>query len=219
MPPPSLDLLAQRLTACLKGHHDAFCVQMIRFLLEGRPVPPARLAAALSMTTRQVNKVLACLSDTERDKEGHVIGWGVSLHPTPHRFCVGGYTLSTWCAFDALTYPSLFGLEAQVSSTCPVTHSPISLSLTPSGMNDLVPADAVLSLIIPSPTDQCECGRAVFCDQGHLFVSPDAATRWQASHPDALVLPVEDAYQLGRLVVSYRYAETIRVQYAGQAGQ
>src|SRR5205085_7506414 len=125
--------------------------------------------------------------------------------PTPHRFQVNGLTLYTWCALDALTYPALLKQRAHVESACPITGRQVALSITPTGIEDLAPASAVVSLVIPASTAACDCDRAAFCNQGHFFSSREAASAWQAPHQNALILSVQDAYQLGLMLAQYRY--------------
>ncbi len=91
----------------LGGDHDAFGRAVVRLLACEHPVTPERLASALQMTAEQVAGVLAGLADLEVDQSGNVVGWGLTLIPTPHRFRVQGQTFYTWCALDALTYPAL----------------------------------------------------------------------------------------------------------------
>jgi len=209
MPRSHLDRLARYLADRLRGRNDALCLQMTRLLIKGQPVPPERLAAALAMTTARVTELLARLPDVERDEVGNVVGWGLSLIPTPHRFHVHGHTLYTWCALDALTYPSLFDLSVVVESHCPITGLPVSLSLNPTGIENLTPASAVISVMVPASVRGCECDRSAFCNQGHFFHSQEAASIWQALHQQTQLLAVEDAYQLGRLVAHHRYGAMV----------
>lgn len=53
----------------------------------------------------------------------------------------------------------------------------------------------MVSLVTPdAPTSV----RISFCNQSHFFTSAEAATDWLADHPDTRILPVADAYQVGR---------------------
>lgn len=40
--------------------------------------------------------------------------------------------------------------------------------------------------------------RSAFCNQVHFFASAAAAGPWLREHPDAAVLPVREAFDLGR---------------------
>lgn len=201
----SLELLARQLANGLRGDHDAFCRELVRLLASGYPVTRAQLATDLQMTVEQVAEVLACLADLEVDHSGNVVGWGLTLIPTPHRFQVNGKSLYTWCALDALTYPVLLHLPARVESSCPVSGTGISLSVTPTGINNLTPPGDVVSLVIPVKDQSCTCDRGSFCAQGHFFRSRRDAVVWQGTLPGVCIFPVVDAYRLGKMVVRYRY--------------
>jgi len=205
MHPTSLELLARQLADGLRGDHDAFCRELVRLLASGHPVTRSHLATVLQITAEQVSEVLECLSDLEVDQSGNVVGWGLTLIPTPHRFQINGKLLYTWCALDALTYPVMLHLPARVESSCPVSGTEVSLSVTPTGINDLTPPGAVVSLVIPVQDQSCTCDRGSFCAQGHFFRSRRDAAVWQGTRPGGRILSVEDAYRLGKLVVRYRY--------------
>jgi hypothetical protein len=61
-------------------------------------------------------------------------------------------------------------------------------------------ASAVVSVRLPgAETDRCHV-REDLCLQGHFFVSREAASARPSLHPQALLLPMEEAAQLGREV-------------------
>jgi alkylmercury lyase len=146
------------------------------------------------------------LPDTEFDHQGNILGWGVTLVPTRHRFQIHGHSLYTWCAFDTVLFPPSLRAEAQVHSTCQVTGHPITFVATPSGtIKDLTPAPSVMSLIIP--VQRSECVRATFCEHSLFFESEQAVISWVTSHPEAAVLSIEEAAFVGRLVAQTRFTE------------
>jgi alkylmercury lyase len=53
----------------------------------------------------------------------------------------------------------------------------------------------MVSIVTP---DDLVSVRASFCNHVHFFADADAAAPWLAEHPGGSVLPVADAYQLGR---------------------
>ncbi len=165
----SLELLARQLADGLRGDHDAFCRELVRLLAAGYPVTPERLTSVLQMTAEQVAEVLASLADLEVDPSGNIVGCGLTFIPTPHRFRVHGRTFYTWCALDALTYPALLQLTADVESSCPVSGTPVTLSVTPAGVHDLIPASAVVSVVIPGQGNTCDGDRDSFCNQSLFF--------------------------------------------------
>ncbi len=205
MHPISLELLARQLADGLRGNHDAFCRELVRLLACGHPVTPERLATVLQMTAEQVAEVLAGLADLEVDHSGHVVGWGLTFIPTSHRFRLNGQQFYTWCALDALIYPALLQLPASVESSCPVSGASVMLSVTPTGVHDLTPASAIVSVVIPEQGSSCNGDRGSFCNQSLFFRSRRDALLWQASSPRARLLSVADGYQVGGLIARYRY--------------
>ena len=166
----------------------------------GKPVTPAALRASLQVSQDELEQRLARLPpDVEFDWAGNIVGLGVTLVPTSHRFQIGDKLLYTWCAFDTVLFPPSLHVEAQVQSTCPVTGQPITFVATPEGtVQDLFQASSVMSLIVPA--ERGDCTRATFCQQSLLFQSEQAAATILVDHPDVLLLSVEEAAYVGRLV-------------------
>jgi alkylmercury lyase len=124
--------------------------------------------------------------------------------PTRHRFQIDGKPLFTWCAFDTVLFPPSLGQTAQVSSTCPITEHPITFVATPEGVvKDLTPAYSVMSLIIPA--NRQECIRATFCERSLFFHSERVASSYLASHPEAVLLSIEEAATVGKSVAASRF--------------
>ncbi len=113
-------------------------------------------------------------------------------------------TLFAWCAFDILTYPVELHLSARITSRCPVTGRSIRLTVTPEQVLDLDPPEAQVSLVVDVAAECCSNVREDVCTYGHFFPSREVATQWQTAHPEALILTVEEAYQVGRLVEASR---------------
>ena len=167
----------------------------VRRLAEGHPIPRSELAALLQCTPHDVTDRLGRLPfRVELDDAGDVIGAGISLHPTPHRFEVSGRVLFTWCALDALMFPAFLGRVAHVTSACAASGRPIRLTVAPSGITELMPTSAVVSLIpARSGTDI----RQTFCTDVNFFFDERAAGPWLRSHPDGVILSAIGAFQLG----------------------
>jgi len=200
MPYPSLETIAERLSEQLRCEQEDLCRPIVQQVTRGKPVAPAALRASLQVSQNELEQRLAKLPpDVEVDRAGNIVGLGVTLVPTSHRFQLGGQVLYTWCAFDTVLLPPSLHVEAQVQSTCPVTGQPITFVATPEGViRDLSPASGVMSLIVPA--QRSDCTRATFCQQSLLFQSEQVASTFLADHPEALLLSVEDAAYVGRLV-------------------
>ena len=166
---------------------------VLRRLAEGRPVDTATLAAELGRPTAALDALLDRFG-VERDDAGRVVGAGLTLRPTPHRFTVGGRLLYTWCALDALVFPSLLGEPADVESPCPATGAMVRVRVGPTTVASAVPEGAMVSFLVSDD----ERVRQAFCEHVHFFASADAAADWLASNPGGSVRPVREAFEIGR---------------------
>ncbi|WP_265445083.1 organomercurial lyase MerB [Flexivirga meconopsidis] len=164
-------------------------------LTAGQPVSAEQLAAATGRSVAQIHAALPNLPSIELDAQARVIGMGITLTPTAHRFEVQGTRLYTWCALDTLIFPALIGRTAHVTSSCHATGEPVRLTVSPDHVFDITPADAVVSIVTP---DDVSAVRTSFCNEVHFFASPEAAAPWLAEHPGATVLPITDAFALGQ---------------------
>ena len=174
-----------------------FILPLLRLLAEGKPVEPRHLATVAQCSPEEIQAVVP-LSDVEVDQAGNLVGWGLSLVPTTHQFHLGEHILSTWCALDALVFPALLGRTAQVVSRCPATGKTVSLTVTPTHLERLSEARAVVSVRAPgADTDLCHV-RGGFCMQGHFFGEREVASAWPSLHLQAVLLSVEEAASLGR---------------------
>lgn len=163
----------------------------VRLLALGTPVTTAELADAAGVALADLANAPAA-KDIEYDDKHRIVGWGLTLVPTPHAFIVDGHLLYTWCAADTLLFPSIIGSRAHVESRCPATDVAIRLTVDPrDGVSDLSPAVAVIS--VPGDLDPAQL-RDSCCSPGQFFASAEAAADWRAQYPTGAVLPVADAY-------------------------
>jgi len=197
---PSLETIAERLSEQSRCEQEDLCRPILQQITRGEAVAPATLQASLKVSQNELEHRLAKLPpDVEFDQAGNIVGLGATLVPTSHRVQMGDKLLYTWCAFDTVLFPPSLHIEAQVHSSCPVTGQPISFVATPEGtILDLFPAGSVMSLIVPA--ERGDCTRTTFCQQSLFFQSEQAAATFLAEHPEALLLSVEEAASLGRLV-------------------
>jgi len=203
---PSLEMIATQLAEQLQCEQEDLCLPILHQVTRGKAIEKAALAASLQVSQGDLEQRLLHLPDTEFDQQGNILGWGVTLVPTRHRFQIHGQSLYTWCAFDTVLFPPSLQAEAHVQSTCPVTGHPITFVATPEGIvKDLLPAGSVMSLIIPAK--RSECVRATFCEQSLFFESEQAASTWLADHSEAVVLSVEEAALVGKLVAGTRFTK------------
>src|SRR6266702_3134363 len=181
-PHPPLETIAQRLAEQLRCEQEDLCLPILQQVSRGKFLTKAELGAELQLDQDELERRL------------------MQLPGTP---------LFTWCAFDTVLFPLSLGAPAHVQSTCPVTGHPIKFVVTPEGnVQDLHPAGSVLSLIIPA--ERRDCVRATFCQHSLFFESEQAASIWLTAHPVAVVLSIEDAAFVGRLVAETRFTKLLR---------
>jgi alkylmercury lyase len=205
---PDVEHLATQLTSSLGGSAAELpwlWPALLRALAHGEPVTPGDLATVTGRDVAEVRAGLAALSDIEYDKQGRVVGHGITLNPTPHRFEVDGRRLYTWCALDTLIFPAVIDRPARITSPCHATGIPVRVVVTPQRVVSVEPADAVVSILAPhggSPV------RSAFCNHVHFFASPTAATPWLRTHPEVSVLAVREAFTLGQRLTHTLLAHT-----------
>lgn len=170
-------------------------IPLLRLLVDGDPVTVDQLAAAAGRGVEDVRRALTAAPDTEYDDQGRILGQGLTLRPTAHRFTVAGQELYTWCALDTLIFPALLGRAARIESISPVSGDTIRVTVDPArGVTGVEPSTVLVSLVNP---DKVTSIRSSFCNQVHYFTSPEDAKGWLTEHPEAEVVTVADAFQLG----------------------
>ncbi len=93
-----------------------------------------------------------------------------------------------------------------MESICPLTSAAIRLSVTPTGIRQLDPPGAFISLVAPGVTAgiTAECGpglsgpEGAFCANVHFLASREAAEQWAARRSGSLALPVAEAFEVAR---------------------
>lgn len=173
---------------------------LARLLAEGQPVAIDRLATAASWSVRDVEAALHQHPSVEWDEEGRLVGFGMTLHPTPHRFTFGGRTVFGWCASDALMFTVLLDRPGIVESTCPVSGRPIRVDVTPRAVLRVEPPDAVVSEVRPS--ERVGDVRADICAVGHFFSSREMAAGWLAQYPQGLLNSVAEDFEIHRQMMA-----------------
>jgi len=114
---------------------------------------------------------------------------------------------SEWWSSSAHFYrtdiPSSQHRICRSCSNYPLSPIAVPLTVTPEQLLDLDPGEAQVSLVVDTAAGSCYNVREDVCNYGHFFHSRETAMRWQAAHPHALILSVEEAYQVGKLVEGY----------------
>jgi alkylmercury lyase len=193
--------LAARITAPMRATGGRAFLEIVPATLDllarGKPASPEEIGAASGKSAEEVRATLEGYPSAEWDEQGRVVGLGLTLQLTPHRLELENHTLFAWCALDALLFPVLLRRPASIESPCRGTGDPVHIEVTPAGIEAVEPPSAVVSIVAARDLTNF---RRVSCNNTHFFRSPEAASRWLERHPEATILPAEDAFQLGRLI-------------------
>lgn len=204
MTTPTTTEVTERLTSGDTGLAGWLWLPLIRRLADGDPVDISDLTTDTGRSADDIRAALAAVPDTEYDGSGRIIGQGLTLRATPHRFEVDGEPLYTWCALDTLIFPSLLGRAARIQSAYQTTGTPVKISVSPTGVTSVEPSTAVVSLVNP---EDMSAVRSSFCNQVHFFASPEEAGPWLKAHPGGSVILVDEAYRLGTQIAQNMLTE------------
>ncbi len=170
----------------IKAHTDGLWAHaqeflpMIRFFLLYRegPVSPERLATTMQWVPSEMEAFL--------NASGLIVNDHGLIQPV-----VGG-----GCALDTFLLALLTGQPVYVTRTCPATGRRIHLTVTEQGIQEVDPPGVVLSLRLPHTETTASNVQATICAYGHFFADRDVASTWPDLHPEAVVLSVEEAFQV-----------------------
>ncbi len=180
--------------------------ELYRQLAQSEPVPLEDLATALDLRMPEVKALLQgeqLKGWVIYDDQDRIIGFrGLAIREMPHRFVVRGRTLYTWCAIDSLFIPEILCQTAQVESRDPNTGTVIRLTVTPDGVQDVKPADTVMSILLGDPevvkTNPTKV-MASFCHHIFFLESPETGADWTAKHGEGTFLvTLDEAFALGK---------------------
>jgi alkylmercury lyase len=169
----------------------------LQLLANGCPVPPEEIAIRLQETPYTVIFTLRGFG-AEFDKDGKIVGVGLTLVPTPHVYEVNGSKLYTWCALDALIFPVMLNHTAHIESLDPISGEKIQVTVTPDGVEKVKPESAVVSWV-KSSVDSSNI-RGSICHYVYFFSSPETASKWIAEHPGKTFYPVIDAFKAAKKI-------------------
>lgn len=179
-------------------HHAIY-----RSIAAGKPVSPQHIADATGFPVEDISPAFDDLrkGGADFDALGNLVGFMLSMVPTQHGFILNGRELYTWCAFDALFLPGFLGRTAQVKSVCPATGHTIQLTVSPQGIQNPRPAEAVLSLTVPGISAACAPGQkggaaGASCSSIDFFANRQVATEWLGPDTDLAILSLDQAWHV-----------------------
>jgi alkylmercury lyase len=197
---PNLESFASSLVGTFPGGEDAPLARaLLAELAKGQPVSPAALATRAGRDETEVSDALARWPNVHLDEQQRVVAFGgLSVIPAAHGFTVAGQQLYTWCAWDTLFLPALLGQPADAQSGCPVSGAEVRLRVAPDGVRAAEPEQLWVSFPQPGSASTADITGS-FCCHVHFLAGRAAAERWSNEHPGAVVLTLDDAFELGRL--------------------
>src|SRR3712207_4961292 len=97
-----LQELAAHITAPMRTRAGRAFLELVAptldLLARGKPASPEEIAAASGKSPEEVRAALDQFPSAEWDGQGRVVGAGLTLRSSPHRFELEGHTLFAWCA-------------------------------------------------------------------------------------------------------------------------
>jgi hypothetical protein len=173
-------------------------VSLYDLLAKGEPVTIADLVARSGFEESVVRGTIEGWPGVFRDDGGRVVGfWGLAIPEMAHRFqAEGGKPMHAWCALDPFLIVPVIERSARVASTDPVTAEEVKMTVSPHGVEDLAPASAVVSFVVPDkPFDHDVI--QTFCHYVLNFASHESAERWASERDGIVLLPVSEAFEVG----------------------
>jgi alkylmercury lyase len=176
--------------------------QTLQLLANGCPVPPDDVATRLQVPPDKVTSTLRGFG-AEFDKDGNIVGVGLTLVPTPHIYKIDSHKLYAWCAADTLSLPVILKQNAEIESSDPITGEKIHITVTPDRVEKVEPKTAVVSCVDPTNI------RGSWDHYVHFFSSPKTASKWIAEHPDQTFYRVNDVYKALKDILLNKYPDFI----------
>jgi alkylmercury lyase len=190
-----------------RAEHRRLLPPTLQELAKGQPVAMETISTRADIPVEQAQGFLRKAGGEWDSTESRLIGWGLTQTPTSHSFQVNGHDLFTWCAADSIFFPVIIGAPARIVSPCAATGELIHVDMTPAGVQHVEPTSAVVSITTPS-VDISEV-RAAVCKAQNFYRSAEVAEPWLEQHPDGLLLPVKDAFELYRRAAESVWADQL----------
>jgi alkylmercury lyase len=201
-----VDLLLQAFPQ-MSEQEQILALSLYRLLAGGAAVSSEQLANNCNQPVNVVENCLANWPGIFFDNNNNVVGfWGLTINDTPHQLEVNNKTVFTWCAFDTLFIPQLLNETVQVTSTCPVNNEKIHLTVTPEKIIFTDKNEIVVSFLMPDEKELLENITTSFCHYVYFFNHLSDGEQWCKEHPDTFLLPLEDAFEVGKRFNASRYA-------------
>lgn len=196
---PALDPVDRRLSLAI-----------YRELARGAAVHLPVLSRQLGIEAADAGRRVQSWPGVYYDGEQRIIGyWGLALGGTQHRLRLGARTLFAWCAWDTLFLPEVLGEPIEVTSACRGTGAAVRLTVGRKAVASAEPPALAVSFLLPEEEAVRADVITGFCHYVHFFSSTGSAADWLAKHPDTFLVPLADAFEVGRLLNRRRYGAAL----------
>lgn len=173
--------------------HQLYRALIDTLLATGTLPDDAALATATGLGDAQARAALDELVAADwagRDEGDALVAlYPFSIVPTATTGQLDGAERHAMCAIDALGIAPMLGQTTTIRSTCPVSDTPLTLTVTPDGIQAHEPP--TLAVIYRRATGPAHLNR---CGATRFFRSPADGHTWLASHggpADTLLTPAE----------------------------
>jgi alkylmercury lyase len=191
----------------LTMEESSVALDIYRGLVKTGTVSVGTLCERTGLDPSRVEAILAPWPGVFRDELHNITGfWGLTAKPvSKHRLRFNGQDRYAWCAWDCLFLPALLRQSVHVDSVCRQTDEPISLTVSPGGIEKVQPRSTALSMLVP---DVERCRHDVvsnFCHFVFFFKDEAAGRTWTATHPGTQAITLEQGLALGRMKNEWQF--------------
>jgi alkylmercury lyase len=171
-----------------------------------RPVSLDQLASHVGLAVAETSRLLRLTWRERVDlRDGMVRLDATPAGPRRYRVDAGGRPVGagTGCSVDTYLLALALGRPIHAEATCPATGTPITVDITPEGVERIDPPTAVVAVVDLDAdlTPGLDRTDADVCAQQPFFASAQAASRWLADHPHGRLIPVRSFHAEARRLV------------------
>lgn len=196
---PALPLWASEATSALTLDEAAVIRSAFEALRSGVYPTIGDLVSSSGLAPNKVGEIVGAFMQPGRadcNGDGRLTGIvGLTTETTTHRVTLGGTSLFTWCAFDAVGIPAALQVDAAVHTTCGYCQGSLEVYI----VAGLVPKDSPIRGWLPH-IENCGNVKAEFCPDANLFCNDEHLGAWRANKgtPEGLVMDLPALSNLGR---------------------
>lgn len=196
-----LDDVVDALAARWDDEPTHILVHAFPMLAEGVPVPIRRLAERAGVDERTAVKAVRT-SKAETDDQSNITSlFGIGFSPTVHRVVAPAAALYTCCGLVAQTVARLAQVRIQIRSADPVSGTIIKLDVSPSGLRDIDPGNAVCTFARGARDDMINRPYQTFCRHIRYFESEKTAEEFIRLETVRFPVDIADCYWAAELLV------------------